>query len=572
MTGPGPARPSTDRGTGQADGGDPTGGTGPGEARREEEPTEHDGSTSAGADEAPAERLVAPVSATDRPSPDDDAADPRHTGRRLARRVQVWVTLSTAFTNLVGAAAVFVFIVWVLPAEPIADEGQVIVVNAVMAVLWVPLAVLVGTLWGLRTLRPARRWLVEDRAPTEREELAVLRGPLRLFRLQMVLWLGSAAVFTLGNGLFEPRLIARVAFAVVLGGLTTSAIAYLTTERLMRPMAARALSEGTIDRPRLPGVTVRQVLTWGLGTGVPVLGLVITGIFGAVEDETSRLSLAVTMIVLGGTTLAVGLWTTLLASRAVADPVRSVRRGMGQVRQGDLDVAIDVYDGSEVGLLQDGFNRMVDGLRERERIRDLFGRQVGADVARDALSGDVHLGGEVRDVAVLFADIVGSTRLATEVPPEEVVDILNRFFAVVVEVVDDHGGWINKFQGDAALAVFGAPGERADPAGSALATARALARRLEAEVPDCEAGIGVAFGSAVAGNIGAEERFEYTVIGDPVNAASRLSELAKHRPARVLASGGAVDAADEAEARRWEPCGEEVLRGRSTPTALHHPR
>ncbi len=178
----------------------------------------------------------------------------------------------------------------------------------------------------------------------------------------------------------------------------------------------------------------------------------------------------------------------------MADPIRSVRRGLGEVSDGDFDVAIPVYDGSEVGLLQDGFNRMVDGLRERERIRDLFGRQVGADVARDALAGDVQLGGEVRDVAVLFADIVGSTRLATEIPPAEVVEVLNRFFAVVVATVDDHGGWINKFQGDAALAVFGAPGDRADPAGSALAAARALARRLEAEVPDCQAGIGVAFG------------------------------------------------------------------------------
>ncbi len=106
-----------------------------------------------------------------------------------------------------------------------------------------------GTLWGLRTLRPARRWLIEERAPSEAEELAVLRGPLRLFRLQMVLWLGSAAVFSLGNGLAEPRLIARVLFAVVLGGLTTSAVSYLTTERLMRPLAARALAEGESTDP-----------------------------------------------------------------------------------------------------------------------------------------------------------------------------------------------------------------------------------------------------------------------------------------------------------------------------------
>lgn len=506
--------------------------------------------------------------------PEDPRRSPRDDrgGRWVARRVQVWVTLSTGLTNLLGAAAVFVLIVWVLPQEPIDDPGRVVLVNAALAAIWAPVAILVGTLWGLRTLRPARRWLVEDRAPTDAEELAVLRGPLRLFRLELSLWLGSAAVFTIGNGFVDPRLIPRVLLVVAFGGLTISAISYLTSERLMRPLAARALAEGTIERPRLPGVTVRQMLTWTLGSAVPVLGLVLTGIFALIDDQASRVGLAVTMIVLGTTTLLIGAWTTLLGSKAIADPVRSVRRGMGRLRDGDLDVTVEVYDGSEVGLLQDGFNRMVEGLRERERIRDLFGRHVGEDVARDAVAGQVHLGGEVRDVAVLFADIVGSTRLAVEVPPAEVVDVLNRFFAVVVATVDDHGGWINKFQGDAALAVFGAPGDRADPAGSALAAARALARRLPAEVPDCEAGIGVAFGPAVAGNVGAEERFEYTVIGDPVNAASRLTELAKGVPGRVLASGDAVAAADEAEARRWESAGEEVLRGRTTPTALHRPR
>lgn len=530
--------------------------------------TRSDGSGAAQPDPAGPE---APVVATSRGEAPDHSAEGAREGRQLARQVQRRVTVGTILTNLVGAVTVLVFIVWVLPDEPLDDHRGVVLANLALGAIWFPLLAVVGTVWGVRTMRSGRAWLLEGRAPTADEELAVLRGPLRLFRMEMVLWLSSAGVFSLTSGLAEPRLIARVLLAVILGGLTTSAIAYLTTERLMRPLAARALAEGTIERPRLPGVTVRQMLTWGLGSGVPVLGLVLTGIFALIDDDATRVSLAVTMIALGGTTLLVGMWTTLLGARGVADPVRSVRHGLSRVREGDLDVAIPVYDGSEVGLLQDGFNRMVAGLREREHIRDLFGRQVGADVARDAMAHDPGLGGEVREVAVLFADIVGSTRLAAEAPPAEVVDVLNRFFAVVVSTVDDHGGWINKFQGDAALAVFGAPGERADPAGSALAAARALAGRLEAEVPDVEAGIGVAFGAAVAGNVGAEERFEYTVIGDPVNAASRLTELAKDAPGKVLASAATVSAADRTEARRWERAGEQTLRGRPRPTVFHRP-
>ncbi|MGI8938365.1 MAG: adenylate/guanylate cyclase domain-containing protein [Iamia sp.] len=505
------------------------------------------------------------------PSEPEHSEEWAQEGRDLSRRVQWRVTLATILTNLIGAITVVAFILWVLPDEPIDDNRGVVLVNLALGAVWAPGVLVVGTIWGVRTMRSGRQWLLDGRAPTDAEELAVLRGPLRLFRMEMALWLTSAGVFSITSGLAEPRLIARVMLAVIFGGLTTSAIAYLTTERLMRPLASRALAEGALERPRLPGVTVRQMLTWGLGSGVPVLGLVITGIFALVDEDATRVSLAVTTIALGGTTLLVGAWTTLLSARGVADPVRSVRHGLGRVGEGDLDVVIPVYDGSEMGLLQDGFNRMVDGLQERERMRDLFGRQVGADVARDALAQDVQLGGEEREVAILFADIVGSTRLAVEVTPAEVVDVLNRFFSVVVSTVDDHGGWINKFQGDAALAIFGAPGDRADPAGSALAAARALARRLREEVPDCEAGIGVSFGTAVAGNVGAEERFEYTVIGDPVNAASRLTELAKGTPDKVLASGSAVRAADEAEARRWEKVGEETLRGRSRPTALHRP-
>src|SRR5205814_4855713 len=122
-------------------------------------------------------------------------------------------------------------------------------------------------------------------------------------------------------------------------------------------------------------------------------------------------------------------------------------------------------------------------------------------------------------------------------PPEEVVDLLNRFFATVVRVVDAEGGWVNKFEGDAALAVFGAPTDQPDHAARALRAARRLGAELEPLGVD--AGIGVSSGPVVAGNVGAENRYEDTVIGDPVNEAARLTEVAKRRPSRVAASDAA---------------------------------
>jgi len=249
-----------------------------------------------------------------------------------------------------------------------------------------------------------------------------------------------------------------------------------------------------------------------------------------------------------------------------------VRDAIHGIEAGDLEVEVPVYDATEVGLLQAGFNRMALGLREREHIRDLFGRHVGEEVARAALQGEVELGGEVREVAVLFVDIIGSTALAANRPPQEVVELLNRFFAIVIEVVGEHGGWVNKFEGDAALVIFGAPIALDDAAAAALHAGRDLSVRLAKEIADCEAGIGVSAGPAVAGNIGAEHRYEYTVIGDPVNEAARLTELAKEAPNRLLASERALVAAGKDEAGHWRLGDTATLRGRSESTRLASPR
>jgi class 3 adenylate cyclase len=145
------------------------------------------------------------------------------------------------------------------------------------------------------------------------------------------------------------------------------------------------------------------------------------------------------------------------------------------------------------------------------------------------------------------------------------VGLLNRFFAVVVDTVEEEGGLVNKFEGDAALCVFGAPAEHADPAGAALRAARRICDAV-AEAGEVDVGVGVSCGRVWAGQVGAASRLEYTVIGDPVNEAARLTELAKEHPGRAVASEPTVRAADPAERSSWTPDGEVVLRGRDEPT------
>lgn len=477
-----------------------------------------------------------------------------------------------AIANLAGVAIVVACIGWVLPGGDVSDWRTVIVVNAILGGIYLVLVVPIGIFWGEQWLRSGRRWLQEGREPTDAEVTAVLRAPMRLFIVHATLWFAGALLFSILNGILEIELLARVAFTVALGGLTTSAFTYLLAERITRPLAKAALAVRTVKRPRLPGITTRTMIGWALGTAVPLVGLIIVAIFALADPASAtKTKLAVSVIVLAGVALVAGAWVAVLGARAVAEPIVSLRRAIRDLGEGDLTARVEVSDGSVLGLLQSGFNDMATGLEERERLRDLYQRQVGLEIGGDALSRGAELGGECRDVAILFVDVVGSTQLAARNDPVDVVDALNQFFGVVIDEVHACGGWVNKFQGDATLAVFGTPDELDDPAGRALACARSLARRLPAEVTDLEAGIGVAYGSAVAGNIGDERRFEFTVIGDPVNEASRLTELAKHRRPMVLASADAVDAAGVREAGNWLITGSAELRGRSRPTRLAVP-
>ena len=489
--------------------------------------------------------------------------------RRLRVRIQLLLTVLLVGTNLIGAAIVFVLSSLVIPS-PDAERGTVLSL-AIGVPVYVGVAVFVGATWGTAGSLRALRWATEDREPDEEERLVALGVPWFLTRIQAGLWLGATVVFTLLALLLQPDRAVTTALTLGIATLVVSGIAFLLSEFALRPVAAKALSGEERLRVRGLGVRRRMTLFWGLGTGAPVAGLVVVAILALSGDDISLTKLAVVVLILGGVVLCFGLLVTWLNARAVVSPIIAVRDGMEQVEEGDFDLKLQVYDGTELGQLQAGFNQMVAGLRDREKLRDLFGRHVGHDVAEAAALGDVELGGETREVSVLFVDIVGSTTLATEREPAEVVELLNRFFAVVVEEVDRHSGLVNKFIGDAVLAVFGAPVELEDHATRALAAGRSMAARLSKEVPDLDYGVGVATGKAVAGNVGDESRFEYTVIGDAVNAAARISDLAKKVDPRLVAAWESVEAADDDEAARWKRHDSVTLRGRSTETVLAVP-
>jgi adenylate cyclase len=475
-------------------------------------------------------------------------------------------------SNVTGTFFVFFVVAFVLPLPgALSDDWGLLFRNAVVVFGYLLLVGPIATTIGIRSGEPIQRWLADEREPTDEERAFTLRYALWSLRIPALGWAGGALLTAAVNVPESAALALAAGVTVALGGVTTVAVAYLLCERVMRQTVARALEGAPLRDYDLPGVATRAVLMWAVATGIPLLGITVVGIARLVGGDVNSSELAGTAAVLGAAGILVGLAATTAVARSVADPLESVRSALARVARGDLSAEVPVTDASEVGFLQAGFNRMVEGLRERERLGDLFGRHVGEDVARQALERGVELGGEEREAAVLFVDIVGSTSFAADRPPNEVVGMLNAFFRIVVEAVRSHGGWVNKFEGDAALCIFGTPLAQDDAAGCALRAAREIQRRLADELPHIEAGIGVSAGRVVAGNVGAEDRFEYTVIGDPVNEAARLTELAKTKPGRLLASEAVVSRARPEETERWRLEDAVTLRGRSEPTRLALP-
>jgi adenylate cyclase len=497
---------------------------------------------------------------------------PDESPRTTRIRVQLMLISLIVGGNVFGAAWAYLFGLFVIPGPTLHDPTRIALLNLLGIVLYSGGAVAIAVKWGTHLVTVHARWLRDGLTPSRHEQRIVLQIPIFVAGLQLALWLPAAGLGAAFNAALADHLAVQVALAATIAGLVTAGNAYVVGELMTRPLAARALAAGDPPtRLQVPGVRARAILAWLLGSAVPVAGLMMVAAAALVRPGVTTTRLAITVLALGGAMLAFGLRVVALAARAVSDPIKGLRDAVDRVEKGDFNVAVPIYDGTEIGLLQAGFNRMAAGLAERERIRAVFERHVGEEVVRSALAGGDDLGGTSCQVGVLFVDIIGSTRMATRRSPDEVVALLNGFFAVVVDVVAVHGGMVNKFEGDGALVVFGAPAQLPNPARAALAASRQLGSRLAAENPDFEVGIGISAGRVVAGNIGALARYEYTVIGDPVNEAARLTDLAKGLPGHIAASEAAVRQAGTDEARCWVLGDEVTLRGRQVPTRIAVP-
>lgn len=288
------------------------------------------------------------------------------------------------------------------------------------------------------------------------------------------------------------------------------------------------------------------------------------------EIAAMRNRLAVLTVV----ALLIGGAAAYLIAGLFVRPVHALVRGVRAIGAGDLNQHIDLKRSDELGVLTAAFNEMTASLREKEFIKSTLERYVSKPLAQQILEhrDELRLGGAEKEVTILFCDIRRFTALAEQMPPTQVVTLLNDYFTRMIQVVIQHEGMVDKLMGDSVMALFGAPITLGDEPMRAVRCALDMQREVadfnrarQAEgMPPLEMGIGINTGAVVAGNIGSAMRMEYTVIGDSVNIAARLQGMA--RPGEVLVSEATLDRVRErVTATPLEPM---TLKGKSQPVGV----
>ncbi len=341
-------------------------------------------------------------------------------------------------------------------------------------------------------------------------------------------------------------------FAQELSQLTGLEIAFVKGDHMAASNSAllkkREFSK-SLTTTELQGVTIGEKQY--LGQAVPFPGDVTGGVqivmLRSLDDELAPFrNLEKQLLVVSLLALGVSLVCAAFMAKGVTRPVEKLTEGVARIEHGDYQARMSVPGRNELSQLGAAFNRMAEGLEERDRVRNLLGKTVSPEVAHELLRSGLELGGEIREASILFSDLRGYTAYSETLTPSETVAQLNAYFTDVGAAVEASGGVIDKFIGDAIMAIFGAPAPTLDHADRAIRAAMGFLRaeyllnekRAQRGQPPLQTGIGISTGSIVAGAIGSPSRCNYTVIGDAVNLASRLESLTKEKAfsARIICS------------------------------------
>ena len=309
--------------------------------------------------------------------------------------------------------------------------------------------------------------------------------------------------------------------------------------------------------------------------GVAVISETSEATILEVSNEVKRRAIFV-----AGSAISMAIFFIFLFSMTLTSPIEKLAEMINLVSKGNFDVKAraQVKSHDEVGDLAVAFDHMTEGLKERDKVKSLFSKFHGSSVAEDLIGKDIGVGGQSKDVVVFFSDIRGFTAFSEKRSPEEVVEMLNEYFGVMVKIINSHGGVVDKFIGDAIMAVWGAPRSSDKDAHHAVRACLEMRKGLDSlnekriarGQPAINIGMGLHAGAAISGTIGSDERMEYTVIGNTVNTASRIEASTKAFGADLLVTDSVIDKVGEDF--RVELAGAAEVKGRSEAIKMYKVR
>jgi adenylate cyclase len=465
--------------------------------------------------------------------------------RSAYRRLGARYTLVFLLTQIPAAALIAFVVVGVLAAYYDPSVPDVLLLGAITAG-FTALAVAYTIVRGYPTLAPIVNWRrgASSAAQTIEAWDVATNFPVRSLRRHTLFANAIVVLPTAVAMVLVLHLRARAYPAVAGAGAIAAAYGSILTYSILELFLRPALQDIAAALPRdfqfhSSGLAVRTRLVMSLFGFTAMTGLVVAA-FVTDGGGTGMLATAVLGSLAVG--LALSLELTVLLSRAITQPITHLRGALSRVEQGDFEVRVPVLSSDELGELSSAFNRMAQGLAERERIREAFGTYLDKDVAGFILAGNFPDDGEEVDVSIMFCDVPNFTPFAERATASQIVSTLNALFETLVPVIERHGGHVDKFIGDGLLAVFGAPEGFADHADRALAAGLEILDALERGDVGLRVCIGINSGRVVAGSIGGAGRLNFSVIGDAVNVAARVEEATRTTGDELLLTRATSDA------------------------------
>lgn len=381
----------------------------------------------------------------------------------------------------------------------------------------------------------------------------LLNEPFFLIALDLAIWITAAVLYPLIYWVYgaSHAVIIGPFFLSLYTGLITVTVAFFVFEFVLQkrvvpyffPNGGLYMTPKTI-RIRIRTRIIAFLFACNLVPFLAILNTLAETLFTNLGPATILQGLRSTMLANSLIFMGVGIWLAFLVSSNLTRPLQEIIRVLRGVRNGDFDKTVRVTSNDEIGYTGDVINEMNDGLKERDFIKETFGKYVAQEVRDEVLSGRIPLDGEMKEVTILFADLRDFTPMTESHDPKLLIKIMNSYFKEMADAIQHEGGLVLQFLGDEIYAVFGAPISRTDHPDRAFRAGVAMNQRLvelnehfsKQGWPALRHGIGIHTGEAIAANIGSPDRLSYLLVGDTVNLASRLQGLTKELGTEIIMS------------------------------------